>query len=274
MDNNNSLYKFMRFDKYGFLTLLNKQIYFAKPTELNDPYDCSPNFKIKNLENHTLQDYQNFFKKNPLPNRIIYYGTSTGKNFKCDFEEYKKENDIEEHARIILDKEINLNYGICSFSTDKFDPRLWTHYADSAYGFCIEFDKETLIKDFEYEAKFYGINLIKFEEIRYNIKIQKLQQIEILDGNVVYKPDYLMKKTKEWKYEGEFRALIQINNQDQFNNTHGRCMKFPNRICKSIILGERVEDNTIAAIKNTINRPIFKAYRVRETNKLEFKQIY
>jgi len=40
------LYKYQPFDKYALINLIKRQLYFSKPENFNDPFDCNPPFEI------------------------------------------------------------------------------------------------------------------------------------------------------------------------------------------------------------------------------------
>jgi len=46
MDKNCHFYKFRRIDKYTIESLVTPSLYFARPSELNDPFDCQINLDI------------------------------------------------------------------------------------------------------------------------------------------------------------------------------------------------------------------------------------
>ncbi len=113
----------------------------------------------------------------------------------CDFLNF---NDMNEGVFRINDNntEINLQekitYKICSFSGKQAlkSELMWGHYANAGMGVVIEID----VKDAE------EINRIK--RVTYENSKDKLNNIE----------EILTRKSKEWKYENEFRYLYQDEN--------------------------------------------------------------
>ncbi|MGD2035175.1 MAG: DUF2971 domain-containing protein [Bacteroidales bacterium] len=142
MDANKLIYKFIPFNKYALLTILNRELYFSDPKLLNDPIDCLHNVKVKNLNKLNTVDLLPLVKKHKS---TITWNTNLADE---EIAEHCLKDDRYLLTLIIQDIRLKTKgkYGICSFSTSNNDQKLWSHYADSSRGICLIFDKDELIK--------------------------------------------------------------------------------------------------------------------------------
>jgi len=137
------LYKFRSIDRiYRCRTsriFTHNELYFASPSQLNDPWESQPQFTIKNLDD---PEYRALFVDH---------------HFRIMLENEPRENEDEvrewlqnlpEETIIQLtseqEKEVHLewmnNSRIYSLSATNCHPLLWAHYANSHTGYCLVFD--------------------------------------------------------------------------------------------------------------------------------------
>ncbi len=111
------LYKYKKVDKYLLATLLNQELYFASPDQLNDPLDC----RI------SIVDSLKSALESPDPDdrteqHQVYLESIRGMST-WD----KMDNDVE-------------SSGVLSLSSNPENSVMWSHYADSHKGVCLGFD--------------------------------------------------------------------------------------------------------------------------------------
>lgn len=102
------LYKFQRVDKYSVANLLNTCLYFAKPANLNDPTESLFELELPNLDDRYCPDLEQF------------------KNI----------------AALSMAVDMDRPYEL---SDSLFH---WSYYADGLRGFCMVFDKQRLVEEF------------------------------------------------------------------------------------------------------------------------------
>jgi hypothetical protein len=140
----------------------------------------------------------------------------------------------------LLDKRKRI--GIYSLSRTYKHELLWAHYADSHKGFCIEFDVTKLI-DFYY---LHG-NAINFVNTLSVVYKNQPPKVELADLHKEKINDFLEKligtKSKNWKYEKEYRVLFEDSGQ----------IKFDYRAIKAIYFGLRAEKTKIDYVMSEIN---------------------
>lgn len=115
-----SLFKYQKFNSYSLLNLKNSELYFNKPIDFNDPFDCAV-CEQKKLSSSDINKLDKIFKKeNP---------------------KYKKA-EIKEEYLTTLNETISKSFkkiSCCCFSKSNKEILMWSHYADSHRGFCLEF---------------------------------------------------------------------------------------------------------------------------------------
>lgn len=170
-----SIFKYRDFNKSSLELLINRQIWFAKPDTLNDPFECQMIFKDILKAIWLTHDIADDFK-----------------------------NKIEQQTEEIL-----LTSGICSFSKVRQNQLMWSHYADEHKGFCIGFEKEKLKSELP-EIKEITVNYQ--DDYPYNDIMEIINDcIENLDGdfsNVIIQSivrKIIQTKYTNWRYEREVR---------------------------------------------------------------------
>ena len=106
-----SLFKFRSFNEKSKAILSNKELWFAEPKTLNDPFDCQ-------VEHERM-----------LESFLENIGIANSKKIKDE-----------------IDKKLN-KIGVCSFSRARKNQLMWSHYADEHKGFCIGFREDYFYPD-------------------------------------------------------------------------------------------------------------------------------
>tara|TARA_R110000868_G_scaffold216495_2_gene466651 strand:+ start:1224 stop:2153 length:930 start_codon:yes stop_codon:yes gene_type:complete len=190
-----TIFKFYSKDENGYNldALKNKYFFHNCYRSFNDPFDCNINLVS--------------FEKNGKLKK-------THKN--------KRESFIGK-----LD-----NIGICCFTGKKNSILMWSHYADSHKGYCLEFIKK--------ENELFPINYINdFSQTNY------YENVKDSEFHITYS------KSIEWKYENEYRSIItNINN----NDSNSRKIKFDEKRLKAVYFGvnacDELKSDIIDILKN------------------------
>ena len=130
------LYKYEPFNKYSLSNLKNQQVYFSRPNTFNDPFDCSVNCNFEDLSNTDLiKLHRRYFDL--CPDKVQFstkYGSTPNSAFR-QFMTATIKVAFEHHKNEIL-----FNRGVSCFSETNSEILMWSHYANSHQGFCLEFD--------------------------------------------------------------------------------------------------------------------------------------
>ena len=104
---------------------------------------------------------------------------------------------------------------------------MWSHYADSHRGFVVEFDK-----DFISEAE---LHKVKYSNER------DFLTFEDIDNNDFHSVFY--KKSEEWAYEQEYRAVLPLNKASEIKDDKYHLFKFRKKSVSSITFGCAMSKN-------------------------------
>lgn len=181
------VYKFRAVNKRLVDSLVNPHLYFAKPSDLNDPFDCRLNLKAAFQKAMSVADSERtLFLKKHLDNQLFF--------------------DTWESTLT--------NVGVCSFSmhTDDalFETLLWAHYADEHRGVCLKYQ---FPKSFLLSAQF---QLTAGGKIDYRADpLINLILNSPTDNEEQFVKDlaltYLKTKSPAWDYEKEVRLIRRVS---------------------------------------------------------------
>lgn len=198
-------------------------VYFCKPSELNDPYDCS--FDLVKTKVSKAGKLKYFQKMSQGRNRS---------ELRSDAKELA--NNTDDKVFECADKQVLENMGVASFTRSCGNLMLWSHYSNFHKGICLGFNKHV---DLDYFASI-SMNYIKtpgdykpFEYDSANTKEYKEAMKHLVS-----------QKTYLWNNEEEFRIIQEKSGQ----------YKFPTAALEFLILGiqtnDKFQNDVLEAISN------------------------
>lgn len=204
--------------------LIEGLLYFASPSQFNDPFDCLiiPRYdlltkqqKIQKYREMVRTDNPHLTKKelNIEVSKWIQRDLLSGKNY------FNYAEDILKNVH---------RFGIFSLSRVKTNILLWSHYSDSHTGFCIGYDEDSLY-NFVINSFLYIKMVADKRDVVYSENYPLIIPDEtITDEEFIIKP--IITKSADWAYEKEVRIILYdgAKNYLKLVNTE---------IVKEIILG-------------------------------------
>lgn len=170
------LYKYYSDEsKYAISNLKKNLITFTPVESLNDPFEGYGYYSI-NLSKEE-EKYWDSINAKDTPGYIS--------------------NDIIERYKEVID----FNYRVFSLTKTYDNPLLWAHYANSHKGFCVGYNKNSILST---------DSRLNFGNILYQEQLFNIEDINSEDE--LYK--ILLVKSRHWKYEKEWRAIYKINQND------------------------------------------------------------
>ncbi len=183
------LYKYRKFDERTISIIVNHAIYFAHADQFNDPFDCRIRFSYEGTD----EVWEKFFRRSPSGLTGL-----TPAQIKEIIERKKRDPVRDEKILELLDdatRKIALSeMGICSLSADPAQILMWSHYADSHQGCCLEFST----KQNFFEAAF---------PVDYPPVYPKFNYFEKAQDAMEFAKATLLTKSNLWAYEKEWRML-------------------------------------------------------------------
>jgi hypothetical protein len=198
------LYKYQSCNQFTFGNLIKRHLWFSKPNNFNDPFDCDINFEIVDITSENLRALYEHMResvkdqdKRAFDEEFLELG-HTNKKF-TDYTVKLALMGIEEY------KKKWAQTGVACFSEKNDDILMWSHYANGHQGFCLEFD--TTLPPFIETEKETSI------KVRYSNSYPPLSLTDILNRNLPPLPKNLLgTKSLHWCYEAEWRVLSFIGN--------------------------------------------------------------
>jgi len=226
----------------------NNYLWFSKPRFFNDPFDC--NMEVINYYN----DFLNSMEKLVANSRDL-----------------------------IVEK--TKEFGICCFSKSNDNIHMWSHYADSHKGICIEYESSGFDDYFSFLLRCRCV----LQEVDYRDSLLNLDsniEWDSQPGLTEFKPigqiisdpklldrlfeKLLLQKNQEiWSNEKELRLIVgglaRLNNQDKELPT-GYKVPIKRDFISSVIFGVNAPENLKQAIKS-----IFGSTMKYQNAQLDFK---
>lgn len=208
-----NLFKFRKFDKGSIELLVNRQLWFAKPSSLNDPFEGESSFS-EVLE--AVWDHYPF----PEEQQVKY--------------------------KELIENQLQ-NTGICSFSKTRKNQLMWAHYADEHKGICIGFNERLLRPegsnihpiDVTYQADYPFAGII--DRFKYFEQFPRVNNNTSIAGDIFF--SVLGTKYSHWKYEKERRLVFQKS----------QAIEFPEKAVNSIAFGLRMKERDKLTLRKLLS---------------------
>ncbi|NOH26347.1 DUF2971 domain-containing protein [Vibrio europaeus] len=214
----NKIYKYEPMTVQSLINLKSQALYFNSPSNFNDPFDCEvplklrcpydleaslikKNFEVEFLNSNKFEEYD-LLRNTPL------------NEFKVSLEKMALDLYEKRVKSLFKDK------GVSCFSETNDNLLMWSHYASSAKGFCLEF--RTDIEPFE-----------KARKVNYVENPQQVDYVRMMIGGGDYFLDNLLcTKSLHWAYEKEWRV---------FHNEMNKVYHYPSDALTAVYFGSEID---------------------------------
>lgn len=228
-------YKFRAPGKFTDDIIVNNRVYLASPDSFNDPFDCKTPISFEgttaDFKTRWIEVARKIEPKTPLP----HLRRRADLMFRDPSLKILAMNEMPRlHAARVT------KYGVFCM-TERCDSILmWSHYADSHRGICLEFDQSLLLamghREITIELGQRLLAPLNPQKVHYSNKFPDLNYFrssleEISKGVVLW-------KSAEWSYESEWR-ICSVEVED-------RQLPLPDGALTGIIFGCACSDETIA----------------------------
>lgn len=173
------LFKYMTI-KGAMRFLENAELLYSRPSDFNDPFDCKPYIHINNT---SIKDwYKLFLKQTILPGAIDYF---------VDNIVTINSDSAQKLVQSSIDMSLSTT-GILCLTTRNDNILMWSHYSGCHKGVCIRFDMSRDSRSFYFPKRIvYGDKYMSFNFVE--------------NPNML--TESLFHKSKDWKYEDEYRVV-------------------------------------------------------------------
>lgn len=157
-----------------------------------------------------------------------------------DWERSPRNPEAIKHIQKLHTERITEKIGVLCLSAQKDDILMWSHYADSHRGICLEFDG--------YYKFFAQAQKVQYPPVRPRINPFRQNDDEMMEIA-------LLTKATPWKYEQEWRLIHYMQGPGVY--------RFPAEALTGVILGSQIssaDEHKVRGWVETAKRPI-KLYR-------------
>ncbi len=230
------LYKYRKWNQNTRDIIANNQLHFSTPREFNDPFDC----RIRQTVEGTYEQFRERFQQS-RSDFIESWRREIAPASEQEIEE-EIERRLKEHynnpyfQRRISDYDIAMvqnNLGVCCFSSKKDSTLMWSHYADSHKGICLEF---------EGGGRFFGAAL----PVHYRLDIPSINFFAPVEDRL---QACVLTKASDWAYEEEYRMILPM--------VRGN-VEYPKELLKGVIFGCKMsredKDEVVGVLSANSNR--------------------
>lgn len=253
------LYKYKSFSstdsaRFAIDSLKNKYLYFSRPSELNDPFDCQMPIDIQASEKET----QEWIDRNK--HRML-----SGNKFST-IEKFNQEREKGTAQKLlqVLSKKIAETTHVLCLTGNELNEVMWGNYGGNYKGICIGYNIENLcytplkivaediITKIAFEIQYNDV--IQFEKVSYdydtNHKVYIIKEAQSQIDNVTYS---ITHKKECWKYEEEYRGTFfdfdKVKYKGQRISTK---LYYPDNMLSEIIFGYKLSFSEVEKIKKMI----------------------
>ena len=233
--------------------LINQNVWFPHPFDLNDSLDVRPETIFIVDEFHSDKYFQKLLNSAKTMRPDLTSDEQRLEAAKEQWESTKNNPEIiVEHHREYNTIRTNFDQiGVFSTSMSPLIPKIWEEYGDNHKGYCIGFNTVELCRQMK-----SGYGYVRYCDEPYQYSFLNKQDDEL---------DTLYLKKTSWKHEDEFRFItvgIGI-----YSN---RCQTFKVEVISEVIYGYDMAANDERDILNIINTKYPKGlpiYKIKKTEK-------
>tara|TARA_B100000965_G_scaffold402376_1_gene428180 strand:- start:937 stop:1704 length:768 start_codon:yes stop_codon:yes gene_type:complete len=215
------------------------EVYFPNALEFNDPFDSKHDYVFEGTDIEIRNFFDGLLKRKapnmPRAERRKWIAQKANRGRLKSKEVYESM----QYAQTVMLPEI----GIFSLTKNPGDILMWSHYANSHEGFCLEFA----------EANEF---IARAQQIRYSDTYPEVNPINQSDEERLFRA--LLTKSDHWKYEQEWRII-------EYETGPG-VKTFPSEILHGVIFGCRMTDKNKVRIREWCDgrkQPV-KFYQAKE----------
>jgi len=245
------LYKFFKYNEdhpeYLATLFCEAKLYHSLPISLNDPFECRPHFKYptKCGDAYKMRKYLNRLGKEQ--------GLSTKKAKQMVSINMSRPEKLQSGLTESVLKAYN-EIRICCFTKSNRNLLLWSHYANSHQGICVQFDASQLPLSATFK--------VKYQKEYPTIDFPQPKDIRAL------RP--LLIKSRIWDYEEEYRSILDPEGSPIMRRS-GASYLLRNDAIQAVYFGVNTPDQHQENIKSMIdNGPFSPKLWCRKLNKDEF----
>ena len=169
-------------EEYSLINLFSNQVSFSRRANFNDLFDSKVHFEIPSRD-RVRRTYSKLSGDSKRRFKELYMGSNSNENFAV----------LQTKMNEILD-----DYLFYCLTDNPINNLMWSHYANSHHGFCIEWDAEHLKPGkVQYQNRLPSLDILELIESTIGLRSKDKLGIQAWHARKV--------KLSEWEYEQEYR---------------------------------------------------------------------
>lgn len=217
------LYKYTRIEDYVIDNIINNQISATRIGEFNDLFDGAFH------QYGTLKEREDFAQKEWEKMEKLRILAKLPKMLEEDYYVDIRKKHLKKESRLKFRELDYLNTFVCCFSTQNNSTLMWSHYAASNTGICIEYNfnllsEESIIRNSIFPVAYSNLP-VNLQDLL-DDKNHKVFQYS-LDSAVLCAA---LNKANVWKYEQEWRMVLVLAPLDQKGKWISLCAPAPSSV--------------------------------------------
>jgi Protein of unknown function (DUF2971) len=193
------------------------QLYCSSRTQFNDPFDCIA-LSLEGISQKRLEEF--------IDRRVMEEFTALSAEDRLAKARELKLNP--EQIQSMAQKYADI-LGILSLSAKRDNILMWSHYANSHQGFCLEFDTA--------KAPFSRAHRVQYQRKRRAYDLSAVHEKRNAEN-------FLLTKYEDWRYEQEWRLIVEKG---------GAIYACPPDALTGVIFGCRMLETDKAKVRNWVN---------------------
>ncbi len=211
--------------------VLHNEIFFPPPSSFNDPFDLKPAFSLDAPPERQREDYLRLSRK------YQPHYSDAQHNAEAD-SVMAKSLDAENIGGTVaviqtMHAQALTCVGVFCVSTKRDDILMWSHYADSHKGVCLEFD---------------GMSPLMAHAQKVNYSRKRVPINPYTDDNMAMMEKAMLTKSEHWAYEAEWRLCRYIEGP-------GPVQYRPTNLT-GIILGALASPDTLDTVRKWVSQRV------------------
>jgi len=202
-----------------------RQLWFSRPTQFKDNFDCSPEILIKHFDFIYSETSDSLFEEELIKLAKIYKENGTVKQW------LNNPVKVAEIYSAIQVPKIATSSVLC-FCLYPHSKEMWLEYGDAGKGICLGFDIQTVpfFDDVDNDEISMGPVTYGWPDKKINFFKEKIGSIKAI----------FLTKTNDLKHEEEFRMILLSNDgAHRFNKAALNTVTFGLKVEKAVILSFR-----------------------------------
>lgn len=217
-------------------TIIGNAIWFAKPEDFNDPFDCAPEFSMAAppavFHKYMMRLFRD--KGQPVNRKALLAQLAEIRR-----DPLRQQNSPAFVAKMRKQTWRSVNQaGVLSLSTNRDSVLMWSHYGASHAGVCLRFSGAPWA--FPFRAA---------QPVIYTEERPVLNPV-VDNGDAIMAKTVLM-KADIWRYEAEWRVMSHPGNPMHPGGGHGLITFHPDAL-DGVIFGARTSDADIAEVRQWV----------------------